>query len=815
MRNRPLQSLALESAVFLFPSFICICFAAKTDSRCWNTDPVEHLRWPGGGGAEMTRSLSPQPLPATLRPATHTLSVSPRALPPQQIWMGPAVMPDRPWTTMGGVIFKSGQENEGRRVDGVQGSRRQQEKVRPAKPPVPRKPASLTRMPQSSTMAMLRDQQRTPLSVSAKSRLYDIHPSKVGPFGQPIAVHMDTARRSTSLSGRRSAPILPPATTVWRRYDSEGHPVTGDQMLSSSAPSVLAEMTTMHHGSPRHHIRCRVDVRPDDSVAFASHSPPHAVQQSPSISRSEPFLHRRVSPPAPPTRKSSFATFSRSLDNLCQVLARRGVTRRGIADGQSTDSPISMFNKRTGSTSTLPVVQVSSSPRRYAALSLSENSVFRKTCNGSAAILERHEKQSFLAPSITITDNEVQRSLGPRACRGRSLQELRADRRSEKGGSSSDYLGFRSLASKRPGPSSPLASQELDEILLDIAVHASPRGDEGAKGGEGAPDFVGRLVELLENDTPIHVPQTDALEQTDGPAARNSLPKCANPNCWRRADHAKAASKACRKCGAQYCARDCRRRHRAQHNTTCSLIQADRACTAILESLRAPGSALLALARAAHVGFLARGRGCLSIGLPGPAAAEAFARLGLEALLVSPMYVSLREVAAHGASLGHYAEELHKVGLHYNPDTHFLVSVSVATTPSTYGPPAEQPAARRFALLPLPPPPASPKDPEEPETLILTPPPVGPGAGSRRARELSMATVQRDLRRRGVSLRLQYPALYQRLCRFVERGGPFPPSTIYPRDSRTGKTFMCILLPASDPQPLSWAHRPRWLQDLL
>ncbi|KAB0801609.1 hypothetical protein PPYR_03795, partial [Photinus pyralis] len=54
---------------------------------------------------------------------------------------------------------------------------------------------------------------------------------------------------------------------------------------------------------------------------------------------------------------------------------------------------------------------------------------------------------------------------------------------------------------------------------------------------------------------------------------------------------------------------------------------------------------------------------------------------------------------------------------------------------------------------------------------------------------------------RGVSLRKQYPEIYQQLCMYVEgKCTKFTPVTVHPKDDITGKSFMCIIMLDSDPE---------------
>ena len=40
-----------------------------------------------------------------------------------------------------------------------------------------------------------------------------------------------------------------------------------------------------------------------------------------------------------------------------------------------------------------------------------------------------------------------------------------------------------------------------------------------------------------------------------------------------------------------------------------------------------------------------------------------------------------------------------------------------------------------------------------------------------------------------------YPDIFMKLCRYVEHDEPFLPVTIYPRNSETGRQFVCVIMP--------------------
>nr|XP_005887137.1 PREDICTED: LOW QUALITY PROTEIN: uncharacterized protein C9orf172 homolog [Bos mutus] len=246
--------------------------------------------------------------------------------------------------------------------------------------------------------------------------------------------------------------------------------------------------------------------------------------------------------------------------------------------------------------------------------------------------------------------------------------------------------------------------------------------------------------------------------------------------------------KSCHSCYTYYCSRLCRREDWDAHKARCVYGRVGSVCRHVLQFCRDSGPVHRAFSRIARVGFLSRGRGVLFLGFPSPGSADNFLRFGLEGLLLSPTYLSLRELATHAAPLGSYARELAAAGRLYEPAECFL-------------------------------PPARGREPDM-ETLILTPPPGTAGLdqdgeAGRRAREVAFIHIQRELRLRGVFLRHEFPRVYEQLCEFVEANRRFTPTTIYPTDRRTGRPFMCMIMAASEPRALDWVASANLLDDIM
>lgn len=137
----------------------------------------------------------------------------------------------------------------------------------------------------------------------------------------------------------------------------------------------------------------------------------------------------------------------------------------------------------------------------------------------------------------------------------------------------------------------------------------------------------------------------------------------------------------------------------------------------------------------------------------------------------------------------------------YNPNTKLVLYVSVCVTsevPASGAVKWERQLVSRCAKMRLS------KDVPIPdrdvveniETLILTSLPTK----NEILREHIFKNLQNQLKLRGVSLRRQYPEVYQQLCNYVDKKSQkFIRTTVYPKDNTSGKSFMCIIMLDSNP----------------
>lgn len=540
---------------------------------------------------------------------------------------------------------------------------------------------------------------------------------------------------------------------------------------------------------------------------------------------------------SPPRLATDSRHYSRSWDNILAPAPRRedllgrGRSYENLLGGEAREPR----GTSPGGRRPPVVVNLSTSPRRYAALSLSETSLSERGRAGDGP-----GRSWYVTPEITITDNDLRAAERP-ATRG---WELPGGRR------------------RPPPPAAPAGPtsgrqrslEQLDELITDLVIDSRPlAGQASHPAADGLGRQLRRLLDLRPagSGAPATAPRSppasagsaeepsgagQAADESPEPSAdEDDLMTCSNARCGRTETlfHACLYFKSCHSCYTYYCSRLCRREDWDAHKARCVYGRVGSVCRHVLQFCRDSGPVHRAFSRIARVGFLSRGRGVLFLGFPSPGSADNFLRFGLEGLLLSPTYLSLRELATHAAPLGSYARELAAAGRLYEPAECFLLSVSVAVGPGATPPgaparPAPRspgPTVRKFAKValaagsPARPPPTRGLEPDM-ETLILTPPPGTAGLdqegeAGRRAREVAFIHIQRELRLRGVFLRHEFPRVYEQLCEFVEDNRRFTPTTIYPTDRRTGRPFMCMIMAASEPRALDWVASANLLDDIM
>ncbi|KAJ8379666.1 hypothetical protein SKAU_G00004440 [Synaphobranchus kaupii] len=491
------------------------------------------------------------------------------------------------------------------------------------------------------------------------------------------------------------------------------------------------------------------------------------------------------------------------------------------------------------------VVNLSSSPRRYAALSLSETSLLEKgLATGAAGMPDSLRNTTgrlwFVTPEITITDNDIRPGkLTKTEVRSASWDALDSGRDPCHSVAYQEPCSYTEETAKEKTHNSYSLQQsleQLDELLADLVIDYKPPSSR-----RPSEDLLDQLKKLINEDEvdpstkkedkdpedhgPLNKQPTsikissDPLQDLDSgcdgvqkspdecspdqSTDEDDTMMCSNSKCRRTETLFNACLyfKSCHSCYTYYCSRNCRREDWDIHKENCLYGRMGSVCRHVIKFCRETEEIHKAFSRIAKVGFLSRGRGVLFLGFPNPGSSDNFLQYGLESLLMAPTYLSLRELDSFKDNLGSYCKELQEAGDEYDPSECFLLNVSIAVgeqVPDRPSPRVQAPTVRKYAKVSLAS--TSPerkvlKKESDMETLILTPPPGTSdidkeGEEGRKAREICFINIQRELRTRGVFLRHEYPPIYQQLCEFVESNKRFTPTTIYPIDKRTGKQFM-------------------------
>ncbi|KFP13847.1 Uncharacterized protein C9orf172 [Egretta garzetta] len=515
----------------------------------------------------------------------------------------------------------------------------------------------------------------------------------------------------------------------------------------------------------------------------------------------------------PPRLGRESQHYSKSWDNILAPAARR---EEVLQRGRSYENLLAQEQHRALSPEERRqpvVINLSSSPKRYAALSLSESSILERVhADGGRGPPGR---SWYVTPEITITDNDIRADgLGRSERRSASWDVLDAGR--ERG----PYTLRQLRRSSAPGPPRRGEGRRVPPSVSEgprpTKEQPGPSSHAGAPRPPPASLSVGPFEKSPENCSP------------DLSAEEDDMMMCSNAKCRRTETMFNACLyfKSCHSCYTYYGSRHCRREDWDTHKESCVYGRVGSVCRHVLQFCRENAEVHKAFSRIAKVGYLSRGRGVLFLGFPNAGSAENFLQFGLESLLMSPTYLSLRELESYSDNLGEYARELRETGNQYDPDECFLLNVTVAVTqkvPERPSPKTQVPTVRKYAKVALAS--SSPekkilKKERDMETLILTPPPGTAdidkeGEEGRKAREVCFINIQRELRIRGVFLRHEFPAVYEQLCDFVESNKRFTPTTIYPIDKRTGKQFMCMIMAASEPRTLDWVASPNLLDDIM
>ncbi|XP_077968647.1 uncharacterized protein LOC120344177 isoform X2 [Styela clava] len=418
-----------------------------------------------------------------------------------------------------------------------------------------------------------------------------------------------------------------------------------------------------------------------------------------------------------------------------------------------------------------------------------------------------------------------------------------------------------SISSKKSNKKAKLASDKLHNS------HSSSNQEFRLKNPHHSPDK--KPTSDLVSQEPMYVNIPNPGKHRNDSLEDIVTVKCRNPRCRKEMclEDGNSKFKSCHHCYTYYCSIQCRQLHWERHKMKCVFARVNSDCKKILRMGREDDVIKQAFTRVARTGYLSRGRGCVQVIFSCPERAEQFVSEGLFALESLPLYRTVNDLTDFQKRLSNtelipddLIETCESV---YDAEKTYVLQVLIdipKETLSLYNRPYRNRNSNGVYIHALNPiykvNQESITDQElqhAPETLILTPPTTIPetwlttspsgfsrststtsplsqtssplnacGQSSvkdelrqaKRARQLCFINIQRKLREKGVTLRHQYPDVYRKLCAYVDTGTHFTPVVIYPQDTRSGKNFMCLVMPGSEPQILGWVQTPGLLDDI-
>jgi hypothetical protein len=304
-----------------------------------------------------------------------------------------------------------------------------------------------------------------------------------------------------------------------------------------------------------------------------------------------------------------------------------------------------------------------------------------------------------------------------------------------------------------------------------------------------------------------------SLDSVDG--RQGDMMRCRFPKCDVLATPADAKKnfKSCHNCSHLYCSRDCRRNHWEQgHRRACLHSRVSALCRQVLSTTKDDVDTLRHLSLLARRGFIASGRGVVRLLFRSPENADLFIKQGFQCL-GEVSFVRWPELMPQEMGPELYSELL-RLSIEYKPESKMLIYVAicvVSEAPSSSTAPVkwERQLVSRCAKLKLC------KSILNDRSLFMATASLTQGVTkpeintdvliltfnttdkiTQKSREIILANIQYTLQQRGISLRKHFPEVYQRLSNYVEGlSERFLPVTIHPRDSNTGRAFVCIIFP--------------------
>ena len=279
---------------------------------------------------------------------------------------------------------------------------------------------------------------------------------------------------------------------------------------------------------------------------------------------------------------------------------------------------------------------------------------------------------------------------------------------------------------------------------------------------------------------------------------------------------ARTCYKMCHNCFTYYCSKTCREHHWERHKIKCVYSRVNSTCKNILNSIRHVAPTLTSLCEFAEAEYNMNGRGAILVKFQKHADAENFVRS--HDPLPDLEYITLSKLDDPELIQLYFADivsTLHNVISSYDPLSKIVVIIAVdinaykesnqkviPRVTSRYM--CKYLSFRHIKDFTLKPEGATAAPKERPKALVATSMVKQNSFNTQKDRKLFFSNLQRNLKNKGVNIRVDFPFVYQQLCKYVETGEHFEPITLYPHDPATGQQFMCLIMPDSQPNFLSW-----------
>ncbi|PAA67340.1 hypothetical protein BOX15_Mlig006852g1 [Macrostomum lignano] len=286
--------------------------------------------------------------------------------------------------------------------------------------------------------------------------------------------------------------------------------------------------------------------------------------------------------------------------------------------------------------------------------------------------------------------------------------------------------------------------------------------------------------------------ETQPTDSLALPAAPSAIGRCCNPRCSRVSGGDGGCPCGCPNCATVgYCSDPCRRAHWAAHSRVCAFDRQLAACrSALRRAACRAGPPLARLAKRGASNVSADSGGCVQLVLSGVFMSNnSSSNSNIPTLLRPPTFLPWSDPAAAAdpdASVATVAEADRSSSMQGSTFVLCAALPLASSYPQTRNTGDDGgPLLRCWTVV------RCVDDAATTSSNELE-------QEKRRARRRNNLTaLQRDLTRRGVSLRHHHPKLFASAQEFANSGMEFPAETIQPVDGNTGLRFQCLVGPAT------------------